>query len=114
MPRTDEEKALYPWFDNAGSWPEDQPNENGNYQCMCRTCEEWFHGNKGRRICKSCAFNAAKDGTDVFRAIIRVHVDEMRRLADRLEDHHMDNEAVKLREEVKHIARALSRIKIDG
>lgn len=44
----------YPWFANAGSWPEDADLENGNYQNVCIECGKSFHGHKRRVTCKTC------------------------------------------------------------
>lgn len=40
-------------------WPEDAAHENGQYQCQCVTCKEYFIGNKRRQLCKKCADEAA-------------------------------------------------------
>lgn len=36
-------------------WEEDFNHENGNYQCICNSCEEYFIGHKRRVTCKICA-----------------------------------------------------------
>jgi len=37
------------------NWEEDFKDENGNYQCKCCFCGEFFFGNKHRVVCKICA-----------------------------------------------------------
>jgi hypothetical protein len=41
-------------------WPEDFEHENGNYQCQCTICKEFFIGEKGRVTCKQCYIDYAK------------------------------------------------------
>lgn len=36
-------------------WPEDSTHENGNYQCRCIPCGEYFIGYKCRNVCRKCA-----------------------------------------------------------
>jgi len=38
-------------------WEEDFKHENGNYQCKCIYCSEFFVGHKRRVICKICHNN---------------------------------------------------------
>lgn len=40
-------------------WTEDAAHENGQYQCQCVTCKEYFIGHKRRHVCKKCAAAAA-------------------------------------------------------
>lgn len=51
-------ESTYPWFSNAGCWPEDAGLENGNYQNRCMECGEPFYGHKRRVVCKTCAYKA--------------------------------------------------------
>ena len=37
------------------NWTEDFSHENGNYQCKCFKCEQFFIGHKRRVVCKLCA-----------------------------------------------------------
>lgn len=36
-------------------WTEDFAHENGNYQCACIHCGQFFFGHKRRVACKECA-----------------------------------------------------------
>lgn len=36
------------------NWPEDFHLENGQYQCRCVFCYEYFRGHKRRFVCKLC------------------------------------------------------------
>lgn len=36
-------------------WTEDFEHENGNYQCLCISCQSYFLGYKRRNTCKECA-----------------------------------------------------------
>ena len=36
-------------------WEADKEHENGNYQCRCIHCSQWFIGHKRRVLCKHCA-----------------------------------------------------------
>lgn len=36
------------------NWEEDLPHENGNYQCSCIKCGNFFFGHKRRVVCKVC------------------------------------------------------------
>ena len=38
----------------AGDWPQDFPDENGNYRNQCGTCGEMFTGHKRRMCCRVC------------------------------------------------------------
>lgn len=42
-------------------WPEDFSHENGQYNCVCITCQESFVGHKRRITCKLCADKAAAE-----------------------------------------------------
>lgn len=44
-----------PLLDHPGNWPEDFPDDNGNYMNICVNCEQPFLGHKRRSICKICA-----------------------------------------------------------
>jgi hypothetical protein len=41
-----------------GNWPEDFSHENGNYQCLCCSCNKVFVGHKRRVVCKQCSTEA--------------------------------------------------------
>jgi phage tail sheath gpL-like len=41
--------------DDRRNWPEDFPDENGNYQNQCVECGNFFIGYKRRVVCKLCA-----------------------------------------------------------
>jgi len=41
-------------------WKEDFDKENGNYQCVCSICGEFFTGYKRRSICKVCSDKGLK------------------------------------------------------
>lgn len=36
-------------------WPEDFVHENGNYCCVCHSCQKTFFGHKRRITCKMCS-----------------------------------------------------------
>jgi len=36
-------------------WVEDFPHENGQYQCKCIHCGNFFIGHKRRVVCRACA-----------------------------------------------------------
>jgi hypothetical protein len=44
-------------YDSPRNWTEDFQHENGNYQCKCCNCGEFFIGHKRRVVCKVCANN---------------------------------------------------------
>jgi hypothetical protein len=57
MNNESKEKPHRPFADATGSardWPEDFQYENGNYQCQCIYCAEYFIGHKRRFVCKVC------------------------------------------------------------
>lgn len=44
------------WFPpSPKDWTEDSNHENGNYLCVCTTCNSQFIGHKRRITCKECA-----------------------------------------------------------
>jgi hypothetical protein len=43
-------------------WPEDKDMENGNYLCICSSCDITFIGHKRRKLCKVCASKRGGDG----------------------------------------------------
>lgn len=42
------------------NWSEDFEHENGNYACVCHSCDHTFYGHKRRVACKVCA-NSKRD-----------------------------------------------------
>lgn len=44
---------------SSKDWPEDAAEENGNYLCVCVSCDHVFRGHKRRVICKECASSSS-------------------------------------------------------
>lgn len=86
-PMTDTQAPLppiWPPHSSKHSWPEDFEHENGNYNCVCGTCDAYFIGHKRRVQCKACFLSAVVAERDQLKALSDDRMQYIRELQAKL------------------------------